>query len=139
VSAVIAKQHYEAVLGGRTYRATRTQDPEVVNLRWIGSEPPVGGFVQTVPGAFKLSVRLSDLESLSLVEWRCEYDGEPFLVNGEDGDNLDVTYVGDSETKARELGMDVHERFVATGEIPKSKAVNLREVRRQVWPRDGEA
>jgi hypothetical protein len=139
VSAVIFKQHYEAVMAGRTYRATRTQDPEVVNLRWSGSEPPAAGFLQTVPGAYKLSVRLDELESLSLVEWRCEYGGEPFVVNSEDGDNLDVTYAGDSETKARELGLDVHERFVATGEIPKSEAENLREVRRQVWPRDGEA
>jgi hypothetical protein len=136
---VIVKQHYEAVMGGRAYRATRTQDPEVVNLRWTGSEPPVAGFVQTSPDAYKLSVHLGELESLSFVEWRCEYRGEPFVVNGVDGDNLDVTYVGDSETRARELGMDVRERFVATGEIPKDEAVNLREVRRQVWPSEGKA
>lgn len=135
MSTVIAKQHYEAVLGGRVYRATRTQDPDVVNLRWTGSESPAAGFVQTAPGAYKMSVRLEELESLSLVEWRCEYRGEPFVVNGEDGDSLDVTYVGDSETKARELGMDVRERFVATGEIPRSEAVNLREVKKRYWPK----
>jgi hypothetical protein len=82
-----------------------------------------------------MSVRLEELESLSLVEWRCEYRGGPFIVNGEDGDYLGVTYVGDSETRARELGMNVVERFVATGEIPKSEAENLREVKKRYWPK----
>ncbi len=121
-------------MGGHTYRATRTQDPTVVNLRWTGSSPPDPRFTETVSGSYKLSVRLEDLESLSLVEWRCEYGGEPFIVNDEDGDKLYVSYVGESETRARELGMNVVERFVANGELPKGAVENLREERRQYWP-----
>lgn len=85
---MIVKPHYEAVMGGRSYQATRTQDPTVVNLRWSGSEPPVPGFTESASGSYKMSVRLEDLESLSLVEWRCEYMGEPFIVNEENGDTL---------------------------------------------------
>ncbi|MFI9381109.1 hypothetical protein [Kutzneria sp. NPDC052558] len=131
---MITKSYYEAIVGGRAYRATRTQDPAVVNLRWTGPGVPDSGFVRSPAGSYKKSVRLDELDSLSLVEWRCEYRGEPFVVNGEDGGMLFVSYVGDSETRARELGMNVVERFVADGEIPKSEVENLREVRKQYWP-----
>ena len=121
---------------GLAYRATRTQDLDVVSLRWKGSEPPVGGFVESVPGSYKMSVRVEELDSLSFVEWRCEYRGEPFVVNDEDAGTLFVTYAGDSEVKARELGMDVTGRFLATGEIPRVDVENLREVKKQFWPKD---
>ena len=100
-------------------------------VRFRASDPR---FTKTATGSHKMPVRLEELESLSLVEWRCEYSGETFVVNDEDSDKPYVTYAGESETRARELGMNVVERFVATGEIPKDASENLREVRKQYWP-----
>jgi hypothetical protein len=77
---VIVWQHCEAITGGRAYRATRTRDSQVVNLRWSGDEPPVSCFVQTTLGEYRMLVRLEALDSLSLVEWRCEYPSGLFAA-----------------------------------------------------------
>jgi hypothetical protein len=77
---------------------------------------------------------LTDVDSVHRVELFAEYRGEPFKVTADRGDSLLLYYLGGSEPKARELGLNVEERFVATGVVPKSEIENLREVDTVIWP-----
>ncbi|GAA3439689.1 hypothetical protein [Kutzneria kofuensis] len=127
-------QYYFSVVGGRKFRTALTVDPDVVDLYWFDDNPPMVGFEKYAPDLYIRHTPISETCGVYRVEWRCEYRNEPFLVTGEDADSLLVYYLGRSEPKARELGLTIEERFVATGKFPKSEVENLREVTTQVWP-----
>jgi len=58
----------------------------------------------------------------------------PFKVTADRGDRLLLYYLGGSGPKARELGLTVEGRSVASGVIPKSEIENPREVDTVIWP-----
>ena len=128
------KQRYYSVVGGQRFHTAMTVDPDVVDLYWYDENPPMSGFEKVVKDIYIRHTPLSDVDSVHRVEWYAEYRGEPFKVTADRGDSLLLYYLGGSEPKARELGLDVEERFVATGVIPKSDIDNLREVDTIIWP-----
>ncbi len=128
------KEHYYALLGGHRFRAALTVDPNVVDLYRSDGNPPMPGFEKVAPDIYIRHTPLVEVDSVHGVEWLAEYRGEPFKVTADRGENLLLYYLGGSEPKARELGLDVEERFAATGVIPKTEIQNLREVDTVVWP-----
>jgi hypothetical protein len=129
-------EHYYAVLGGRRFRAALTVDPNVVDLYWRDDDPPMPGFEKVAPNVYIRHTPLAEVDSVHRVGWLADYRGEPFKVTADRGESLLLYYLGGSEPKARELGLDVEERFVATGVIPKAEIQNLREVDTVVWPEE---
>jgi hypothetical protein len=123
-----------ASLNGHDYDASFTQNPNEVVLVWRGNPPPDGGFSEPVPGVYRKFVELNQLDRMYESEWRFTYQGEPFVVSVEGDGYLVGDYVGDSESRARELGLDITEKLVARGRVPREAAEDLREVRRQIWP-----
>lgn len=91
------------------------------------------------PGILERSTRLDELDALYEVEWHCDYRGQPFVGDTDLGDRLAVQYVGDDITVAESLGLKIEEPLVATGVLDRQQVENLREVRRQIWPREGGA
>ena len=130
------KQRYYAVIGDRQFHAAMTVDPAVVDLYWYDDNPPFSGFEQIMPTVYMRHTPLSEVDSIHSVQWYAEYRGEPFKVTADRGTGLLLYYMGGKESEARELGLDVQERFVATGVIPKNEIENLREVDTVVWGKD---
>ncbi|MFC0429497.1 hypothetical protein [Kutzneria buriramensis] len=130
------EQRYYSLLGGRQFRTAMTVDPDVVDLYWYDDNPPLTGFEKVAPNIYIRHTPLVEVDSVHRVEWFAEYRGEPFKVTAGRGDRLLLYYLGGSEPKTRELGLDVEERFVATGLIAKSDVENLREVDTVVWPEE---
>jgi hypothetical protein len=122
------------MVGGQRFHTALTVDPDVVDLYWFNDNPPMPDFEKQAPNLYIRPTPVSEVDTVHHGEWRCEYRGEPFLVTGEDGDRLAVYYLGGNELKARELGLTVEERFVATGKLPKTDVDHLREVTTQIWP-----
>jgi hypothetical protein len=133
------KQRYYSLRGGRQFRTAMTVDPDVVDLYWYDDNPPLPGFEKIAPNIYIRHTPLSEVDSVHRVEWFAEYRGEPFKVTADRRDRLLLYYLGGGEPKACELGLDVEERFVATGLIAKSDVENLREVDTVVWPEDQSA
>ncbi|GAA3439687.1 hypothetical protein [Kutzneria kofuensis] len=127
---------YVAYLHGHEYEAALTQDPNVVDLYSEGESPSDERFTELAPGIRTRSVRLDELDVLYNVEWYCEYKGHPFIVDTDLGDRLAVQYVGGDISVAESLGLKIQEPLVATGVFPRDQVDNLREVRRQIWPRE---
>jgi hypothetical protein len=123
-----------AGLNGNEYEAAFTQKPDEVVLVWKGTAPPDGGFSEPVPGVHRKFVELQQLDYMYESEWRFSYQGEPFVVSKEGEGYLVADYIGDSERRAREIGLDVVDKLVARGRVPRSEVEDLREVRRQIWP-----
>ena len=128
------KQRYYSQVGGRQFHTVLTVDPDAVDLYWYDDNPPMQGFEKVAQGIYVRRTPLSQVDSVHRVEWYAEYRGEPFKVTADRGDSLLLYYLGGSEPEARELGLDVEERFVATGVILKSDIENLREVDTVIWP-----
>ena len=130
------KQRYYSLVGGLQFHTAMTVDPNIVDLYWRDDNPPMSGFEKVAPAVYIRHTPLAEVDSVHRVEWFAEYRGEPFKVTADRGDSLLLYYLGGSEPKARELGLDVEERFVATGVIPKTEIHNLREVDTVVWPEE---
>lgn len=130
------RQHYYTVIGDRRFRTAMTIDPDVVDLYWYDENPPMSGFEKVAPNIYIRHTPILEVDHVHRVEWYAEYRGEPFKVTADRGDSLLLYYLGGSEPKARELGLDIEERFVATGLISKSDIENLREVDTVVWPEE---
>ncbi|MEV6611856.1 hypothetical protein [Kutzneria sp. NPDC051319] len=128
------KQRYYALVGGRQFHTALTVDPDFVDLYWYDDNPPLPGFEKVTPVIAIRHTPLTEVDSVHQVEWFAEYRGEPFKVTADRGDSLLLYYLGGNEPKARELGLDVEERLIATGVIPKSEIENLREVDTVIWP-----
>jgi hypothetical protein len=129
---------YVGYLNGHEYQAAMTQDPDIVKLLSRGVEPVDRDFVERRPGLWVRQVRLDELDGLYDVTLRCEYKGHPFIVTADLGDELGVQYIGGDIRVAEALGLSIDEPLVATGSFARNQVENLREVRRQVWPRDGD-
>ena len=132
------EQYYYSMVDGRKFETALTVDPDVIDIYWFDDDPPMVGFEKYAPDLYIRHTPIAESAGVFRVEWRCEYRGEPFMVTGSEGDSLWVYYLGGSEPKARELGLTIEERFVATGKFPKSEVENLRKVTTQVWPYEAE-
>jgi hypothetical protein len=128
------KQRYYSLVGGCQFHTALTVDPDIVDLYWRDGSPPISGFEKVAPNIYIRRTSLSEVDSVHRVEWFADYRDEPFKVTADRGDSLLLYYLGGSEPKARELGLDIEERFVATGVIPKSDIETLREVDAVIWP-----
>ncbi|AHH93631.1 hypothetical protein GCM10010174_30250 [Kutzneria viridogrisea] len=127
-------EDYFAVMGGQRYEAALTSEPDCVDLYWDGPNPPVEGFEVDVPGSYIRHTPLSEVEGVYRRAWYCDYKGEPFKVTSDLGDKLALYYLGGNEFRAREIGLEIQEKFVAVGVAPRNEVQNLHEVVTQIWP-----
>jgi len=132
------EERYYSSIAGRQFDTALTVDPDIIDIYWYDDNPPLPGFEKVTPTIAIRHTPLTEVDSVHRVEWFAEYRGEPFKVTADRGDSLLLYYLGGSEPKARELGLNIEERFVATGVIPKSEIENLREVDTVIWP-EGES
>ena len=123
-----------AGLQGVDFEAVLTNDHEVIDLIWRGTPPPATGFEEVAPQIYVRHTERSVLDSLRRIQWWCEYQGEPFIVTADRGDQLLVSYAGLNFQKAQTLGLHVEERDSIVGLVPKSDVSDLRKVEKQLWP-----
>jgi hypothetical protein len=125
---------YVASAQGVDFEAVLTNDPDAVDLIWRGQAPSISGFEEVAPEIYVRHVALSELDSVRRIQWRCEYQGEPFIVSADRGDNLLISYAGRNFQKAATLGLRVEDRDYIVGLVPRSDVSNLRKVEKRIWP-----
>lgn len=109
---------------GQVFRVA-TAGPGRVVLTVLHGDPVPAGFQARANGRVVGKVAESELfERFSLSTYGL-VDGERYLVTGEDGDRLQLSWTGRDAVRARELGLTVYERTGFFGSATRAELVAL--------------
>lgn len=87
------------------------------------------GFTQVRPGRFVRVVAAAEVQDFAYVRTTCKWQGEPFIVLGEQDGWLRLEYTGGKAPVARTLGLEEFDYGVYQGWAPTQQVTDLREYR----------
>lgn len=117
---------YRARWQGEEYSAAADPQPDQVCLR-LYRPGPADGFDEVSPGHYVKAVTAAECDAVYHVTTVCEWQGAPFQVQDERGDELLLEYTGGSAPVAQELQLQRIERGVYRAWVPRADVPALSE------------